>query len=129
MQMGHIYPGGTQVWFWLGCVAGNLKVDPYKYQFSKKKVTQSYTNWLNLWSNLTKVIQLFIYFFFFFQILLDLSQFWLKFGNILKIDPFTYTKFLHKIRYHWYTRRLILLPMFGTRRVFCTPLDFHTAFS
>ena len=30
--------GGTQVWFWYRAVPpGNLKVDPYKYQFFKKK--------------------------------------------------------------------------------------------
>ena len=29
--------GGTQAWFWQGCTTWNLKVDPYIYQFLKKK--------------------------------------------------------------------------------------------
>ena len=58
------------------------------------------------------------------KIFLNLSQFWLKFGKNLKINPFIY-QILHFIRGRSYTKRLILLPMLGANpcKVFCT--EYH----
>ena len=79
-----------------------MKLDPYTYQLSKKK-------WLIhipiglIWG---KILTKIIWFFFSSNFLKFESSFW----KIWKIDPFIY-KILHKIRGHWYTRRLIMLPM------------------
>ena len=75
-----------------------------------KKVTHWYTSQ----PEITKIT-------WYFQIFLDMSQFWLNLGNFCKVDPFM-SQILHKIKGHWYTRRLILLPMFAAHpcRIFCT---------
>ena len=52
---------------------------------------------------------------------LILSQFWLKFGQILKNRPILIPDFAF-YKGHSYTKRLILLPILAAhpRRVFCT---------
>ena len=55
----------------------NLKVDPYKYQFSRTSnpfIYQSAQFWIKFWAKS----------FDFSKIFLNLSQFWLKFEKILK---------------------------------------------
>ena len=80
-----------------------LKVDPYKYQFYMKKWPIHISIGPILGLILSKITH-------FSKIFLNLSQFWLKVGKILKIDPFIY-QILCFIRCHSYTKRLILLPM------------------
>ena len=94
----------------------NLKEDPYKYQFFKKK-----------WPIHTPICSILGQFSVkspdFVKIFLNLSQFWFKFG---KINPFIY-QILHFIRGHSYTKRLILLPMLVAHphRIFCTESPLH----
>ena len=78
------------------------KSDPFIYQ--------STWFWAKFWPKLPE----------FFQVFLNLSQFWVKFYKILKNWPI-YIPYFHKIRGHWYIRRLITLPMLAARshRVFC----------
>ena len=89
--------GGSQVWFWKGYAAGNLKVRSIHIPLFKKK-----------WPVHITISSIFDQNYVLSKIFFNLSQFWFKFG---KIDPFIY-QILHFIRGHWYTRRLILLPMF-----------------
>ena len=59
----------------------NLKDDSCKYQFFKKKVTNSYANPTNFAPNFEQNHLIFP------KIFLNLSQFWLKFGKIVKNQP------------------------------------------
>ena len=100
----------------------NLKVDPYKYQFFKKKLPIHIPIGPILGQILNKITN-------FFQNFLKFEPNLAKFR---KIDPFIY-QILHFIRGHSYTKRLILLPMLAAhpRRVFCTkyPLGVHFAYT
>ena len=97
------------------------KVDPFLYQILPKNETHFYTRAINFMQNLLKMSH-------YFPKLLKLSS---KFGNfgirlmklglflhhfqkILKIRPCLY-QFLHWIRGHRYTRRLILRPISAAR--------------
>ena len=87
------YPGVLKFGFDRDVTPWNLKVDPYKYQFFKKK----WPIYIPIRPN-------------FEQNHLIFPKFWLKFGKILKINPFTYQIMLF-MRGHSYTKRLILPPM------------------
>ena len=81
----------------------NLKADPYKYQFSRKSdplIYQLAQFLAQFWAKSPDFSKIFV----------NLSQFWLKFGKILKINPYIY-KILHFIRGYLYTKKLILLSM------------------
>ena len=73
-------PGVLKFGFGMDVPPQNLKVDPYKYQFFKK------SEWIHtpigptLGQILSKINR-------FSKIFLNLSQFWLKFGKILKNRP------------------------------------------
>ena len=91
----------------------NLKVDPYNTNFSRKSdpfMYQLVQFVAKFWAKSPDFSKFF----------LNLSQFWLKFGELLKNQPI-HIPILHFIRGHSYTKRLILLPMLAThpRRVFC----------
>ena len=93
----------------------NLKVDPYKYQFFKKK-----------WPFHKAIGPILAQIFEQNRLIFPkFSYIWANFGSNLgtfwKIEPFIY-QILSFVSGHWYTKKLILLPMLETRprRVFCT---------
>ena len=96
----------------------NLKVDPYKYQFFKKK-WPIHIPIGPIWAKSPK----------FSIIFLNLSQFWLKFGKILKNQLIHVPNFAFYMD-HSYTKRLILLPMMAAHpyRVFCTEYPLPVSF-
>ena len=73
--------GGTQVWFWQGRVAMEFESRPIQIPIFKGKVTHSYTNRPNFVPNLKQNHLIFP------KLFLNLSQFWLKFGKVLKNRP------------------------------------------
>ena len=93
------------------------KVDPYKYQFFKKKWPINISICPIFGQILSKITRFFPKF----------PYIWARFGSNLwkfwKINPFIY-QILHFIRGHSDTKRLILLPMLVAcpclHRVFCT---------
>ena len=104
--------GSSQLWFWYGRAAGNLKVDPYEYQFLKKKWPIHIPIDLIMSKILTKIT-------IFFPNFLKFEQILAQIGETLKINPFKY-QILHK-------GSLIqqednFAPMFAAcpQRVFCT---------
>ena len=100
----------------------NLKVDPYKYQFFKKKWPIHIPFGPIFGKILSRIARFFQNFLKFEPVL---AQIWASFGsnleNFWKINPFIY-QILYFIRGHSYTKRLMLLPMLAAhpRRVFCT---------
>ena len=73
-----LHSGGTQVWFWC---RHEFESRPIQIPVFQEKVTHSYTNWPNFGPNFERNYR------FFSKIFLNLSQFWLKFGQILKNRP------------------------------------------
>ena len=64
----------------------NLEVDPYKYQFFKKRVTHTYTNLLNLGPNFKQNLPIFQHF---LKVKPILDQIWENFEKLAH----SYTRF------------------------------------
>ena len=45
-----VMPGGTQVWFWLGCAAAKLESRPIQIPIFQEKLTNSYTKSVQFWA-------------------------------------------------------------------------------
>ena len=78
-QICRLSQGGTQVWFW--CATAEFESRPIQIPIFQEKVTHSYTNLLNFGPNFEQNHPDFP------KIFLNLNQFWLKFGKILKNWP------------------------------------------
>ena len=75
--MGDKNPGVLKFGFGRDVPLRNLKVGPYKYQFCKERWPISIPIGPILGQILSKITR-------FFKTFLELSQFWLKFGKIVK---------------------------------------------
>ena len=129
--------GGYSSMIWVGTCCWHLKVDPFWYQILLKSETHFYTRATNFKQNLLKKFTL-------VSKIVKLSCneeigpiFCANFRKFWKYDPCLY-QFLHWIKGHRYTRRLILWPIsaahpqidFCTKtptRFNCTGLFRHTA--